>query len=326
MKSLEADLKKGIFHTSYLLYGPQSYLRKKYEEAIVSALLPEGDTMNLAKFFGKKTDLKEIFELAETMPFFAEKRVIILEETGLFLKPCEELSDYIPNIPDSCCIIFSEEKADSRLKQTKAVKSNGCVAEFTNLSEAELEKWILARLKKEHRQITKNALDLFMQRCSDDMWQIGNDLEKLISYTFGKEGILPEDVEKVCPALPEDKIFAMIDAIFAKDGKTALRLYSDLLKLRNDPLGIMGLVREQLRLMLHAKELESQRIPLRDMASILKMRDTRVKMALPAARKSSKINLMSGMKLCADRDEEIKNGLIDPVIGVETLILQLCSV
>ena len=41
--------------------------------------------MNYRYFEGKNTNPKEIIDLAETLPFFAERRLIVLENTG-FLK------------------------------------------------------------------------------------------------------------------------------------------------------------------------------------------------------------------------------------------------
>ena len=325
VKKLENDIKNKIYKRIYVLYGPQSYNRKRYEEALVKVFLPNGDTMNLTKFYGRKTDLKEVFEMAATMPFMSERRVIVLENTELFSHPCEELAEYIPDIPETAVLVFSEEKADLRLKQTKAAAGIGCVAQFGNLSDEELRDWIVKRLAREHRPITGAALDLFEKRCGDDLWQISNELEKLVSYTFGKDGIRPADVEAVIPPLAEDKIFNMIDAILDRKLGRAFAYYTDLLALKSDPIGILTLLREQYRLILHVKEMNDERIKTKDMADILQMREVRVKMALPAARKSSKINLIKGMEQCADTDERIKTGRIDARIGVETLIAMLCS-
>ena len=324
MKQLEEDIKNKRYKNIYVLFGPQSYNRKRYEDALVRVFLPDDDEINLTKFYGKKIDLKEVFELAETMPFLAERRIIVLEDTGLFEKSCDELADFIPSIPDSCCMIFSEEKIDSRLKQTKAVKTHGTLAEFGTLSEADLRDFIMKKLGKEHRPITQNALDLFTERCSDDLWQVTNDLEKLISYTFGKEGIRIEDVDAVIPAPAEDKIFGMIDAILARDTKKTLVYYKDLLALRSEPMGILALIRDQYRLMLHAKQLNDEHVGIPEMAKILKMRDTRVKMALSASRRMKQSELAEGISMCARTDERIKTGLVDQRIGVETLIIELC--
>ena len=56
------------------------------------------------------------------------------------------------------------------------------------------------------------------------------------------------------------------------------------------------------------------------------MRDTRIKMALSAARKSSKIKLTECIRKCADTDERIKTGAVDAVVGVETLITELSMI
>ncbi|MBO4903594.1 MAG: DNA polymerase III subunit delta [Lachnospiraceae bacterium] len=326
MKQLEADIKNKIYKKLYVLFGPQSYNRKRYVKALTDLFLPQNDEINLTSFYGKKVDLKEVYELAQTMPFLAERRVIVLENTELFTKTSEELAELLESIPDSCCIIFSEEKIDARLKQTKTAKSVGCVAEFGDLSEADMRNWILNRLSKEHRQITQNALELFLTRCGDDMWQVSNELEKVISYTFNKDGIRPEDIEAVIPPLPEDKIFKMIDAMIAGNTKEMFRYYSDLLLLRSNLRGILALITEQFRLMLHVKEMSEDNVSIKDMATALKMRDTRVKMALPVARKSSKINLVRAIDMCAQTDERIKNGQTNEQIGLETLLNELCHI
>ena len=70
MKSLNEDLKTGQFKQIYLLYGQESYLKKQYKERFIKAMVPEGDTMNYSYYEGKKTDIKEVIDLAETLPFF----------------------------------------------------------------------------------------------------------------------------------------------------------------------------------------------------------------------------------------------------------------
>ena len=38
--------------------------------------------MNLNHYEGKGIDVKQLIDLCETMPFFAERRVVLLEDTG----------------------------------------------------------------------------------------------------------------------------------------------------------------------------------------------------------------------------------------------------
>ena len=84
MQSLNEDLKTGQFKHVYLLFGEEAYLKKLYKERLRKAIVSDGDTMNFSYFEGKNTNPLEIIDLAETMPFFAERRLIRLENTGFF--------------------------------------------------------------------------------------------------------------------------------------------------------------------------------------------------------------------------------------------------
>ena len=74
MKTIDEDIKKGTFRQCYLLYGEESYLKKQYRDKLVHAMVQEGDTMNFSSYEGKDIRPGELVDLAETLPFFAERR------------------------------------------------------------------------------------------------------------------------------------------------------------------------------------------------------------------------------------------------------------
>ena len=73
MKRINDDIKKNSFAHIYLLTGDEDYLRLQYRDKLVKALLGEGDKMNLSRYNGKKTQQDKVIEMAETLPFFAER-------------------------------------------------------------------------------------------------------------------------------------------------------------------------------------------------------------------------------------------------------------
>ena len=95
MKSLNEDLKTGQFKQIYLLYGEEGYLKRQYRDRFVKAMLPDGDTMNYAHYEGKNINVREVIDLAETLPFFAQRRLIVFEDTGFFKSAGAELADSI---------------------------------------------------------------------------------------------------------------------------------------------------------------------------------------------------------------------------------------
>ena len=93
MKSLNEDIKSGKFKNVYLLYGEEAYLKKQYKDRMKKAIIPDGDTMNYAYYEGKGINPAELVDLAETMPFFADLRLIVVENSGFFKNSATELAD-----------------------------------------------------------------------------------------------------------------------------------------------------------------------------------------------------------------------------------------
>ena len=94
--------------------------------------------MNFSHYEGKGVDIKQLIDLCETMPFFADRRVILLEDTGFFKNKCEELADYMKELPDYLCLVFAESEVDKRNRMYKAVKACGTIAEFARQDEKTL--------------------------------------------------------------------------------------------------------------------------------------------------------------------------------------------
>ena len=140
MQRLIADIKSGQIKPSYLLYGEESYLIRQYKDKLKDAALAGGDPMNLNRFEGKGVSIPNIIDMAETLPFFAERRVILLEHTELLKSGGEQLAEYLENPSPSSCFIFAESTVDKRSKLYKAVAKLGTVVEFARQDELELLK------------------------------------------------------------------------------------------------------------------------------------------------------------------------------------------
>ena len=84
MKNIQEDIKSGNFKSAYLLCGEEAYLKVQYKNKLLKALNPDDDTMNFNHYEGRNIDVKELIDLCETMPFFADRRVVLLEDTGFF--------------------------------------------------------------------------------------------------------------------------------------------------------------------------------------------------------------------------------------------------
>lgn len=124
MQTLNQDIKNNDFKKVYLLFGEEAFLKKSYKNRLREAIT-QGDTMNYNYYEGKGINVNEIISLSDTMPFFADRRLILMEDSGWFKggPGADEMCAYIENIPDTTCLLFVETEVDKRSRMYKAVKS-----------------------------------------------------------------------------------------------------------------------------------------------------------------------------------------------------------
>ena len=255
MKSINEDIKTGTFKSVYLLYGEEDYLKKQYRDKLRKALISENDTVNYAHFEGKGIAVGELIDLAETMPFFAERRLIVVEDSGFFKNASPELADYVKHMPDTSCFLFVESEVDKRGKMFKAVKEKGRAVEMSRQDEKTLLYWVASQMKREGKQVRESTVKYLLTRTGTDMENLEKELHKLFSYTWGREEITAEDIDEICTVQITNKIFEMTEAVATKQQKKALDYYYDLLALKEPPMRILYLLARQFKLLFEVKEL-----------------------------------------------------------------------
>lgn len=322
MKMLMEDIKNRQFKRVYLLTGEEVYLRNQYKKRLRNALLDPEDTMNAATFEGKGINPREIIDLAETMPFFADRRVILMEDSGFAKNACPELADYIPQIPESTCIIMVESEVDKRGRVYKAIKNTGRVVEFKRQDERTLSRWVLGLIGKEGKNITEETMRAFLGRTGSDMENIDRELEKLFCYTLGKNVITTEDVEAVCTEQTENRIFDMVQAITEKNQKKALDLYGDLLAMKEPPMRILFLIARQFNQLLQLKSLTAQGMEKGEMARRAGVPPFALGKYQAQCKKFTAAQLRQAVEDCVDAEERVKTGQMGDQISVELLIIK----
>lgn len=322
MKMLMEDIKNRQFKRVYLLTGEEVYLKNQYRKKLREALLNPEDTMNVSVYEGKGINPREIIDLAETMPFFAERRVILIEDSGFAKNACPELADYIPEIPESTCVIFSESEVDKRGRVYKAIKNTGRVVEFKRQDERTLSRWVLGILKKEGKNITEETMRTFLGRTGSDMEHIDRELEKLLCYTLDRDVITTADVEAVCEEQTENRIFEMVQAITEKNQNKALDLYADLLAMKEPPMRILFLLARQFHQLLLLKNLAGQGMEKGEMAKKAGVPPFALGKYLAQCRRFSSASLKKAVEDCVETEELVKTGRLGDQVGVELLIMK----
>ncbi len=322
MKNINEHIRTGKFQKVYLLYGEEAYLKKQYKNKLTKAMLPEGDTVNYAYYEGKGTEPEQLIDLAETMPFFAERRLIVVEDSGFFKSSAPKLADYIKTMPDTACFLFVENEVDKRGKMFKAVKDIGYISEMGRQDEKTLLYWIAGQIKREGKQIKESAARYLVARAGTDMELLEKELEKLFSYTLGRNEITAADIEAVCTTQIANKIFDMIEAVASKQQKKALDYYYDLLALKEPPMRILYLLSRQFRLLLEVKELMRQGYDKAQIAKTAKIHPFAAGKYMKRCKDFSGSQLRSIMEEAVEYEELVKTGRLNDRMSVELFIVK----
>ena len=314
MQTLNQDIKEKSFKKIYLLYGDEPFLVGSYKKKLREAITG-GDTMNFNYFEGKNPDVREIISLADTMPFFADRRLILVDGSGFFKSAQEELAAYLPQMPDTTCLVFAESEVDKRNRLYKRVKELGYAAELNKQDTAQLMQWAAGILGRDGRKVSRPVMEYFLERTGDDMENIRMELEKLVCYTMGRDVITKEDVDAVGTVHVTSRVFDMVAAIVAGNTKKAMDLYEDLLTLKEPPMRILFLIARQFNQLLQIKELTAAGKDKGAIASALKVPPFAVGKLTAQARAFTRDQILSWVTLCVETEEAVKTGRLSDIKG-----------
>lgn len=321
MKIINEQIKKGELKTVYLLYGSERYLVLKMKEKLRNAILSPEDSFNYSYFEGKKINLVNLKELSQTMPFFSETRLILVEESGLFKKSFDEMVDILKQASQTTKFIFVESEVDKRNKLYKYIKKNGYAAELNGMTEKELLTFMAHIIGNAKKKIRENTAKYFLAVAGTDMSLLQNEMEKVIAYVGDREEITKKDIDAIVTVEITNKIFDMLTHIIYKRQQEALDLYYDLVAKKEPPLRILALLIRQFQILLQVKDMQKHKKSRAEMAKIVGLAPFIVGKYENQARGFSLEQLRESIKQCVDVEEKIKTGQMVDRIGVELLII-----
>lgn len=320
MKLIKEHIKSGSFKSFYLLYGSEDYLKRLYRDKLKTAILGDSVDMNYSCFEGKDMDQRAVSEVAQTLPFFADRRLIMIEGSGLF-KVQNDFPELLANTPESTTIVFVESEVDKRNKLFKFIKDKGYAAELNGLDEKNLKLFVVSLLEEQGKRITENTVSYLLDKIGPDMENIRSEVEKIIGYTMDRDIVAAEDIDAVVTVQTTGKIFQMIDAIGLKQQNKALTLYYDLLALREKPMSILYLIIRHFNILLQVKDLLSRGIGPQSISEMVGVPPFAAGKYISQSKNFTIKRLKEALEFGTDIEEQVKTGKLMEKVGVELFIL-----
>ncbi|MRR14669.1 DNA polymerase III subunit delta, partial [archaeon] len=184
------------FKPVQLFIGEETFL---IEERLtgVREMMGEGSSMNIASFHGQDIHhLDEIIELCNTLPFFSERRLIIIRNVNkLPAREQEQLLAYITNPCDCTMLILTIEGVKEEKKFTKMLPQGIDITRCDPLKGQDLIAWIIKRTALFKKKIDKDAAFLLSDATAGNVWFMASEIEKLSLYIGERPSITMKDVE-----------------------------------------------------------------------------------------------------------------------------------
>ncbi len=221
-RAFKTALKDRKFDPAYYLYGDDDFLKDMAVRQLVAAAVdPATHAFNLDQRKGGDLQGEELGVLLGTPPMMAERRVVVIRDVdGLRKDPRKVLDDYLkaPS-PDTVLVLVSPsgEKPDKKLLE------HATPVEYAALTGAQLPKWIVQQVEQssEGATITDGAVALLQDAVGGDLPLLGLEIEKLLSFTNGRQ-ITEESVTAVVGVQREETLGHLLDAIAQRDASAAL--------------------------------------------------------------------------------------------------------
>jgi len=326
----------------YVLYGEDDYSLRQ-EMASIKKELGADETLsaNTTVLDGGQLTLERLKVSCETVPFLAEKRLVIVD--GLLEKfearsnnprkkkatPSERESVFeslvgcLNNVPEFTVGVLTGGKISGQNRLLKRL-TGATVKVFPVLKGASLQEWVRKRIRQAGGSISPKAVELLARFVGNNLWVMANEVDKLLLFKSGQM-IEEEDVRAVVSYAQEANIFAMVDAIIEVRTATAQQLLQKLLRQGAAPAYLLVMVLRQLEIIVRVKEMLRQKKSRAEIQSRLGLTsDYVLRKAADQAGRYSAERLREVYHRLLEADISLKTGRFEGELVLDLLVIELC--
>lgn len=313
---------------NYVLYGEEHYLLEESLKRIVREHVSKEDELNTVTYDASRTDVSVVLDDARTIPFFCERKVIIVNH-ATFLSTNDDtqwdvdaVESYLKDPMESTVLIFVGDfvKLDGRKKIVKFIQKTCRVLQYAKLDESSKISYIRQEIEKRNLPVSSEALQELEKRLPCDIQTIKNEFDKLSLY---ERDIDLEAVEHLVTRPLEEDVFLLVNAVVNRDLKQAMHLWNDLCVLNKDAIYMIALLASQFRFLYQVKTLMIQGCNKSDITSELKAHPYRVQLSMQNCTSLELSYILELLARLAELDRKLKSGQLDKKLGFELFLMQL---
>ena len=212
------------FGPLYVLHGDESFLKRRIILLLREKVLgPDADAGSASTLAGDQAQFAEVFDELQTAPFFAPRRLVIIEQADRFVTEFRGLLEkHVGALPASGLLVLDVKlwAATTRLaKLVDAAATLTCKAPPAYRLPAWCADWAKRQFQK---QLDMPAANLLVEAAGSEMGMLDQEIQKLALFVGDRANITVEDVDRLVGQNRSGNTWKIFDAL--AEGQTGQAL------------------------------------------------------------------------------------------------------
>jgi DNA polymerase-3 subunit delta len=242
----------------YVVVGEEQF----FADRVVAALRKAADVertagFNLQRVHAAEASAESVVADARTMPMMAKKRVVIVQGVDRWDKdkreddtrahPLDVLADYAANAVDSALLVLVAPKINGSRRLMRTAKKEDFLVSCEPLKRFEVPRFIASSAKSRGHELRGGAAEHLAELCGSDLATVVDAVERLSLFVGPGAPIDDDAIAATITRVRLDDVWALVDALSARDLKKALATLADVSTSRDEGPRLLGAIGSRVR-------------------------------------------------------------------------------
>ncbi len=326
LEELVERARAGAFPPVSVISGSERLLAERAIDALKRAALG-GETggFNCDLFQGGGLSAQTVIHAARTLPMLAERRFVLVRNVDAMASgELDALCAYVQRPSPEACVVLTSEKLDGRSKLAKTALEHGCWYEALAPKPAEMPALAQREARARGHALGYEAASALVDALGSDLAAVDDALERLSLFVGPGQAIELDAIERCVMHTRSDSIWALVDAVAARNVKVALSAAASLLGHQEPPLRILALVARQLRILARVRGALRSGLKEQEAAQKAGAPPFKARELAQLARRFGDAQLGRAFRTLAEADLALKGSRVPGPRVLERTLLELC--
>jgi DNA polymerase-3 subunit delta len=319
------DIRSGNIRPVYFLFGEETYFTDKlirtFREKVVD---PRTRDFNFDLFNADETDGETVVQIASSFPLMSERRLVVLKSVQRFsASDKKRVLSYVEAPLATTCLVITADAADRRQTFYAELSRLAAAVECKPLYENQAAAWVEREVRSRNARISSETALLLVRQTGTSLWNLSNEIEKLLTYASPKTNLEPADVEAVSGFSRKYNTWDFADAVGKRELAGALIVMRRLLQGKSTAAGLIVELHKRTVLLLRIRALLDKGGSPQAIAGALKLKPFFLTLYLRQANAYLLSELREANRVLLDADVRIKTGAMHPETALTLAVYNL---